>query len=123
MQTGHLVAGDIPMPKPPEERTCPRMKFGVETPTCTAGMMYPVPFATIDQVVDVALEAEQLGYFDVAGNDHLSTQQYVRDAWPVPPDYFEPLVVLAAVAAKTSVLRLTTGILVLPMRSPVLLAK
>lgn len=99
------------------------MKFGIETPTCLAGMMYPVPFATARQVVDIAIEAEQLGYHDVGGNDHLSTQRYVRDAWPDPPDYFEPLVTLAHIAARTSVLRLTTGILVLPMRQPVLAAK
>ena len=99
------------------------MKFGVEIPTCTAGMMYPVPFATAQDVVRVAVEAEQLGYYDVAGNDHLSTQQYVRQAWKTPPDYFEPLITMANVAAKTSVVRLTTGILVLPMRDPVLLAK
>lgn len=99
------------------------MKFGVEIPTCTAGMMYPVPFATAQDVIRVAVEAEQLGYHDVGGNDHLSTQQYVRRAWASPPDYFEPLTVLANVAARTSVVRLTTGILVLPMRDPVLLAK
>lgn len=99
------------------------MKFGVEIPTCTAGMMYPVPFATVQDVIRLALEAEQLGYHDVSGNDHLSTQRYVREAWTTPPDYFEPLTVLANVAAKTSVVRLTTGILVLPMRDPVLLAK
>jgi len=34
---------------------------------CTAGMMYPVPFATVDDVVRLAVEAEQLGYYDVAG--------------------------------------------------------
>ena len=39
------------------------------------------------------------------------------------PDYFEPLMMLATIAAKTSVVRLGTGILVLPMREPVLLAK
>lgn len=99
------------------------MRFGVEVPTCTAGMMYPVPFASVQDVVRVAIEAEQLGYHDVAGNDHLSTQRYVRDAWPQPPDYFEPLVTLAAISTMTSVVRLTTGILVLPMREPVLLAK
>lgn len=99
------------------------MKFGLEAPNYLAGMMYPVPFATAADVVNVAMEAEQLGYYDVAGNDHLSTQQYVREAWPAPPDYFEPLVTLANIAARTSVLRLTTGILVLPMRQPVLLAK
>ena len=85
--------------------------------------MYPVPFATVSEVVDTALEAEQLGYYDAGGNDHLSTMRFVRDAWPTPPDYFEPLITLAHIAAKTSVLRLTTGIMVVPMREPVLLAK
>jgi probable F420-dependent oxidoreductase len=99
------------------------MKFGIEVPTCTAGMMYPIPFATAQDLVRAAVEAEQLGYYDVAGNDHLSTQRYVREAWTQPPDYFEPLITLATIAAKTSVVRLTTGILVLPMRDPVLLAK
>ncbi|WP_374024643.1 LLM class flavin-dependent oxidoreductase [Mycobacterium sp. HNNTM2301] len=99
------------------------MRFGVELPTCTAGMMHPVPFATAGEIVDTAVEAEQLGYYDVGGNDHLSTMDFVRKAWPRPPDYFEPLITLATVAARTSVLRLTTGIMVLPMRDPVLLAK
>jgi len=53
------------------------VKFGVELPTCTAGMAYPVPFASIDDVVRIGLEAEQLGYDEVAGNDHLSTMDYV----------------------------------------------
>jgi len=99
------------------------MKFGVDVPTCLAGMAYPVPFATADEVVRIAVEAEQLGYDEVAGNDHLSTQRFVRDAWQRAPDYFEPLMMLATIAAKTSVVRLGTGILVLPMRDPVLLAK
>ncbi|WP_433461757.1 LLM class flavin-dependent oxidoreductase [Spirillospora sp. CA-128828] len=99
------------------------MKFGIETPNCLAGMMYPVPFATARDVVDLAVEAEQLGYHDVGCNDHLSTQQYVRDAWVTPPDYFEPLITLSHIAARTSVLRLSTAILVLPMRSPILAAK
>ncbi|OBA88592.1 hypothetical protein A5662_02410 [Mycobacteriaceae bacterium 1482268.1] len=99
------------------------MKFGVDVPTCLAGMAYPVPFASADDVVRIAVEAEQLGYDEVAGNDHLSTQQFVRDAWHTAPDYFEPLMMLATIAAKTSAVRLGTGILVLPMRDPVLLAK
>jgi probable F420-dependent oxidoreductase len=99
------------------------MKFGIELPTCTAGMMHPVPFATVTDIVDTAIEAEQLGYHDVGGNDHLSTMQFVRKAWSNPPDYFEPLITLANVAARTSTLRLITGIMVLPMREPVLLAK
>jgi hypothetical protein len=65
------------------------MKFGVDVPTCLAGMAYPVSFATADEVIRIAVEAEQLGYYEVSGNDHLSTQRFVRDAWPEPPDYFE----------------------------------
>jgi probable F420-dependent oxidoreductase len=99
------------------------MRFGVELPTCTAGMMHPVPFATAKDVIDIAMEAEQLGYHDAGGNDHLSTMAFVRRAWPDPPDYFEPLMTLANIAARTSTLRLTTGIMVLPLRDPVLLAK
>ena len=99
------------------------MKFGVEAPTCTAGMMYPTPFVTAQDVVRVAVEAEQLGFYDVGGNDHLSTMQFIRDAWTDPPNFFEPLVTLSNIAARTSVIRLTTGILVLPMRDPVVLAK
>ena len=99
------------------------MRFGVGLPTCTAGMMYPAPFATAAEVVDIAIEAEQLGYHDVAGNDHISTQRYVRESFPAPPDFFEPLLMYAYIAARTTTLRLTTGILVLPMRHPVLLAK
>jgi probable F420-dependent oxidoreductase len=99
------------------------MKFGVGLPTCTAGMMYPTPFASAAEVVDIAVEAEQLGYYEVAGNDHHTTQQYVRDSFSEPPDFFEPLVTYSYIAARTSVLRLMTGILVFPMRHPVLLAK
>jgi probable F420-dependent oxidoreductase len=99
------------------------MKFGIEPPTATSGMMHPVPFQTVTDLVDLAVEAEQLGYYDAGGNDHLSTMQFVRDAWPAPPDYYEPLITLANIAARTSVLRLTTGIIVLPMREPILLAK
>jgi probable F420-dependent oxidoreductase len=86
-------------------------------------MMYPTPFATAAEVVDIAVEAEQLGYHDVAGNDHISTQRYVRESFETPPDFFEPLLTYAYVAARTTTLRLTTGILVLPLRHPVLLAK
>ncbi len=99
------------------------MRFGVGLPTCTAGMMYPVPFATAHQLIDVAVECEQLGYYEVAGNDHFSTQRYVRGSWSDPPDFFDPLITYAACAARTSVLRFVTGVLVLPMRHPIVLGK
>ncbi len=99
------------------------MRFGVAIPTCTEGMIHPIPFAGPDDIVALAVEAEQLGYDAVMGNDHLTTQRYVRARWPEPPDYYEPLIALTACAAATTTIRLMTGVIVLPMRDPVLLAK
>ncbi len=99
------------------------MKFGVALPTCTEGMIYPIPFAGPEQIARVAIEAERLGYFAVMGNDHLSTQAYVRSRWPDAPSYYEPLIIYAYCAAQTSTIKLMTGVIVLPVREPVLLAK
>jgi probable F420-dependent oxidoreductase len=99
------------------------VRFGVALPTCTEGMIYPVPFASPEEVVQVAVRAERLGYHAVMGNDHLSTQAYVRDRWPEPPNYYEPLLTYAYCAARTARIRLMTGVIVMPMREPVLLAK
>ncbi|HVB54330.1 MAG TPA: TIGR03619 family F420-dependent LLM class oxidoreductase [Candidatus Acidoferrales bacterium] len=99
------------------------MKFGVGLPTCTAGLMYPTPFANPTDIVRIAVEVEQLGYYDIAGNDHFSTPTYVRSEWSTPPDFFDPLITYGYCAAQTSTLKLMTGILVMPMRHPVVLAK
>ena len=99
------------------------VRFGVALPTCTEGMLYPVPFASPAEVVRVAVEAERLGYYAVMGNDHLTTQQYVRKRWPDPPNFFEPLVTYAYCAPQTKTIKFMTGVIVLPMRHPVLLAK
>jgi probable F420-dependent oxidoreductase len=86
-------------------------------------MMYPVPFADIDQAVAPAVAAERLGFDSVWGNDHVSTQQYVRSEFDEPPRFFDPLTYLAFVAASTTTLRLATCVLVLPFRHPVTAAK
>lgn len=99
------------------------MKFGVVVPTCTEGLVYPLPFGDHHSLMDLALEAEQLGFDSILVNDHLTTQGYVREAWDDPPRYWEPLTTLAWIAARTSVVRLMTGVIVLPVRDPVLLAK
>jgi probable F420-dependent oxidoreductase len=99
------------------------VRFGIAIPTCTEGMIYPIPFAGPDEIVAIAVEAERLGYDAIMGNDHLTTQRYVRDRWDDAPSYYEPIVTLAACAAATSRVALMTGVIVLPMRDPVLLAK
>lgn len=99
------------------------MRFGVGVPTGTEGMMYPVPYADVGQAVELSLAADRLGYDSVWGNDHISTQRYVRDDFPDPPRFYDPLGYMAYVAAKTTGVRVCTAVLVLPFRHPVVVAK
>lgn len=93
------------------------MIYSAGLPTCMEGMMYPVPFVpTPDDVVEIAKHAEAYGFHSVWGNDHMTTQRYVRAEYPDPPNYWEPLVTYAYLAAETTTLKFGTGILVLPMR-------
>ncbi len=85
-------------------------------PTGMEGLTYPIPFSSPETLLQIALHAEKLGYHSVWGNDHMTTQHYVREEFPVPPRFWEPLVTYAYLAAKTTTLRFGTGILVLPMR-------
>jgi probable F420-dependent oxidoreductase len=99
------------------------MRYGLGVPTGTEGMMYPVPYADIDQAVELALAAERAGFDSVWGNDHVNTQAYVRAEFADPPSFFDPWLYLANVAARTTTVRLATCITVLPFRHPAVLAK
>ena len=93
-------------------------------PTCMEGMMYPVPFATPQDIVEIAQHAEKFGYHSVWGNDHMTTQKYVREEFSTSPNFWEPLMVYAYLAAETTTLKFGTGMLVTPMRRDiVVLAK
>jgi probable F420-dependent oxidoreductase len=91
-----------------------RVSFGL--PTCMEGMMYPVPFVSAEQIVELAQFAEALGYHSVWGNDHMTTQRYVRAEFDNPPNFWEILITLANVAARTTTLHIATGVLVPAMR-------
>jgi len=99
------------------------MRFSVQLPTCTEGLVNPVPFARPEDFVRLAQAAERFGYDGVWGNDHVTAAPYVREKWSDPPSFYEPLVTLATVGAHTSRVHLGTALIVLPLRDPVLLAK
>jgi probable F420-dependent oxidoreductase len=99
------------------------VNFGVAFPTGMEGLYYRPPFVTSGCFVDIAQAAETLGYDAVWPNDHITTQAYVRERWSRVPNYYDPLVTLAHVAGRTRTLRLGTGLLVLPLRDPIILAK
>jgi probable F420-dependent oxidoreductase len=85
--------------------------------------MYPVPYASVEDAVELAVMAEELGFESVWGNDHIASQRYVQAQFDDPPNYYDPLEYLAFVSAKTDRIRLATCVIVLPFRHPVVAAK
>jgi probable F420-dependent oxidoreductase len=99
------------------------MRFSVQLPTCTEGLVNPIPFAAPADFVRLAQAAERLGYDGVWGNDHVTAAPYVRTKWSDPPNFYEVLITLATVGAHTRRVQLGTAVVMLPLRDPVLLAK
>ena len=91
------------------------------------------PFVEPEAAIEMALAAEEAGFESLSTVEHVvipegyeSTYPYDRsgkmpgsDKAPIP----DPLIWLSFVAARTSTIRLATGILILPQRNPVVLAK
>ncbi len=101
-------------------------------PSLTVGLAnYGTLFAPSEwyRFVDLARAADDAGVDRVVVVDHVvmgpHTENYVWGKFPVPPEapWFEPLIVLGAIASATSRVRLATGILIAPLRPAVLLAK
>jgi probable F420-dependent oxidoreductase len=68
-------------------------------------------------LIDYGVLMEELGYESIWAWDHLLLG--VDPSFPI----HEALTILTAVAARTSKIRIGTGVLVMPMRNPVILAK
>jgi probable F420-dependent oxidoreductase len=99
------------------------MRFGVSLPTCKEGLNLPLPFCDLDELIELFVLAEALGFDSAWGNDHITAPFYVRADYEDAPRFYEPLMTFAAVSRLTSRIRLGTAVLVLPMRDPVLVAK
>ncbi len=73
----------------------------------------------------VARHAEELGYDSLWAGEHVVVPRPRVAPSPMEPDepILDPLVLLAHLAAHTSRVRLGTGVIVLPQRNPLVLAK
>ncbi|MGR8918147.1 MAG: TIGR03619 family F420-dependent LLM class oxidoreductase [Gammaproteobacteria bacterium] len=91
------------------------MKFGISIPN-NQGVR------SVRELVDVAVEAEALGYDSVWVSEHLFHASYVGERLGDRP-YHEALTVLTAAAVATERVRLGTSVLVLPWHHPARLAK
>ncbi len=79
------------------------------------------PAASGESMRRAALLAEELGYSDVWVSDHLVIPAGVK--YPPSAYVYEPVVVMAWVAAVTKRVRIGTTVLVIPMRNPIVVAK
>jgi probable F420-dependent oxidoreductase len=71
-----------------------------------------------DRIGEIALQAEQLGYSSLWTAEH-----FVETPGLYGTSWLSPLTVLAYAAARTTTIKLGTGVLQAPLRNPVVLAK
>jgi probable F420-dependent oxidoreductase len=81
--------------------------------------------AGADAVARLAPLAEELGYDSLWMGEHVVVPDPRRPPSPMDPEdpIHDPLVALAFAAAHTTTIRLATGIVILPQRNPLVLAK
>jgi probable F420-dependent oxidoreductase len=99
-------------------RAITAMKFG----------LFAINYGTCadpDAAVAVAQHAEAVGFESVWAGEHFVLPDPRPPGFSMPPTLplLDPLVALALVANETRTLKLGTGILILPLRNPVVLAK
>ena len=100
------------------------MNFGI-------GLPIRGPLTTPENLLTMAQHGEDLGFNFVSLPDHIFVPNTVQSKYPYSEtgkftgkgECVEQLTTLSFLAAKTSTLRLLTGVLVLPLRNPVLTAK
>ena len=100
-----------------------KMRFGVGFPGCREGTAYPVGFVRPGELATVARRAEDLGYYSLWSNDHLTTPSRISATQTEPPNFYEPLITYASFVNITERLRFMLGVITLPQREVVLLAK
>jgi probable F420-dependent oxidoreductase len=81
--------------------------------------------ATAEGAARIGTLAEELGYDSLWMGDHVVAPRPWAAPSPIQPDYpmLDPVVALGFMAGVTERVRLATGIVILPQRNPVVLAK
>lgn len=85
--------------------------------------LVPSNFAKPRELVNFAVQAEKLGYYALWGFDFIVPTAHMDLPDPEPPNWYELLITLSHVSAVTKQIRMGAGVVVLPNREPVMLAK
>lgn len=113
----------------PEEEACAGRPPGALSLSVTVSGVGRLFGGDLRGLLDAARAADEAGVGQLAITDHLAigprTDRYPYGRFPFGADepWPEPLVTLAAIAGVTRRLRLATGVLIAPLRPPLLLAK
>ncbi|HZU80353.1 MAG TPA: TIGR03619 family F420-dependent LLM class oxidoreductase [Acidimicrobiales bacterium] len=101
------------------------LQLGIVTPVVQMNPRFePPPWeedGTIDDVVAIAVEAERLGYDWVAASEHVAVP--ARATRIAGPRYWDPLVTLSYVAARTSRIKLLPHVVILGFHHPLEVVK
>lgn len=91
------------------------------------------PLASLDNIVTLTQQGEQMGFDIVSVSDHIVVPTTIDSIYPyndtgafvssAAGEYMEQLTTISYMAALTSRIKLLTSVMVLPHRSPVLTAK
>ena len=104
------------MPNP--ARTGPHIGF--KLPNC-GGVMCEVEWANPKTIVELGALAGELGYDSVWLHDHVVTPLELQQL--EQPPFYEPLVVMAALASQVPDVQIGVATVILPFRDPVVLTK
>ncbi len=99
------------------------MKFPVCLVTGNGGLTYPMPSSAPRGLIKASVFCAQLGYDAVWSNDNPTTQHYVGEMYAEPPNIHDGLITMAMISGATAKLRFGAGLLVMPMREPVYVAR
>jgi probable F420-dependent oxidoreductase len=99
------------------------MKFGVGINTCREVLSYPAGFSGPKEMVEIAQLAERLGFYSVWGDEHIAPTRSMMERDSQPPNFYELFVSLAFVAGSTNSIKIGAGVLCIPWRDPVWIAK
>ena len=99
------------------------MKFGLGIPNCREGKVYPENFANPKEIMRLTQLAEQLGFYSAWATDYIAPVPAMEFPKNVKPNWYELIVTLSYLAAVTDKIKLASGVLLLPFRDPVVLAR
>jgi alkanesulfonate monooxygenase SsuD/methylene tetrahydromethanopterin reductase-like flavin-dependent oxidoreductase (luciferase family) len=99
------------------------MKFDICLPNAVEGFLAPTNFAGPEEIRRFAIEAERLGYHALWGFDFVNPTPDMQIAHGEVANWYELMTTLAYVAGVTQRIRLVAGVVVLPNREPIILAK